>query len=74
MSGGCCSIARWSVRQTNDDASQRFSGWPTPITFKMIVAFTMWMIHGTPAEYLKPNVTADTPSCFHFFFHCTWHI
>lgn len=71
MSGGCCSIAHRLFRQTNDDASQRFSGWATPTTFKVIVAFAVWIIHRTPAEYLKPNATADTAGCFYFFFPCT---
>lgn len=71
MSGGCCSIARWLFRQTNDDASQRFSGWATPTTFKAIVAFTVWIIHRTPAEYLKPDTTADTPGCFRLFIPST---
>lgn len=70
MSGGCCSIARWLFRQTNDDASQRFSGWATSTTSKVIVASTVWVIHWTPPEYLKPNATADTPGCFHFSFSC----
>lgn len=59
MSGGCCSIARWLVRQTNDDASQRFRGCATSTIFKAIVAFIVWIIHRPPGKYLNPNATAD---------------